>query len=64
MLKLAVFNLIKYSFNMKTWVSDRASKDINSLTGRPQMTLLQKHYVTGNTELPFSKDITSLTGGP
>ena len=24
MLKLAVFNLIKYSFNMKTWVSDRA----------------------------------------
>ena len=24
MLKLAVFNSIKYSFNMKTWVSDRA----------------------------------------
>ena len=25
MLKLAVFNSIKYSFNMKTWVSDRAT---------------------------------------
>ena len=25
MLKLAVFNSIKYSFNMKTWVSDRAN---------------------------------------
>ena len=25
MLKLAVFNSIKYSFNKKTWVSDRAT---------------------------------------
>ena len=29
MLKLAVFNSIKYSFNMKTWVSDRATQPVN-----------------------------------
>ena len=35
MLKLAVFNSIKYSFNMKTWVSDRATRERRSHHSSP-----------------------------
>ena len=41
MLKLAVFNSTKYSFNMKTWVSDRA---------RSSLTYNREHYLSGEYE--------------